>query len=450
MNKIDMSFPNASWKAEGQAVKSAIPGADGGERGQESDTLAVFDSLLRRMSEKDDGAPARTQAKAVEAKSLLPSFGGIEDSDTDQGSADDLLLEQRGDGKAPLLPVPELRPAEPQINLVPTGQPAPSQPVATNAQTPSTSRDPAPALSSSSLLDLIHLSADKTKAGEVPEDLAKTSERRATVVRQEAHFKPIFLTNAPAGPKLKNQEPLLSPSLSIAGTNDETAATAESVHKDVTPPKAPVPHAARETTSQAADAKGEKDLLPSADSHIVMQRVVSAIQNEAKRAPLEQATSISRHDTSAPMLTSKQSDGVLRMLDIQLRPVELGVITVKMRLSGDKLEMELHASREETAEILRKDSEMLSNLLRTSGYRPDMVSIHTSRTDMAQPDNLLGQRQSTTPDGAAQFGSSHGGEAGQNERSRDETDEYRSSGQGGQKNGADEIAANRSSGGLYL
>ncbi|RDI54828.1 flagellar hook-length control protein FliK [Microvirga subterranea] len=451
MNKLDVSLPNTSWKVEGQAVKSAASGADGGESGQKLEAFAVFDDLLRHMSEKSEGMPARAQPPMIEAKSLLSPLGDIEDDSADQHGADDLLLKQEGDDGAPLLPMPEPHHAELQSGAALTGQPAPSHQIVIAVPAAPASRDKISAVSSSSLLDLIQLSADKTKVGEIPDDLANSSERRATVVHQEAHFKPVLLTDAPAQPKPKSVVSLQSFPMNAAGVGDGSAATAGSVQKDMALQEAPVLHASREGLRQAADTKGDKDPIEAPDAHVVTQRVVDAIQQETKRAPLEQPASTVRHDTSAPMFATKQSDGVLRMLDIQLRPVELGVITVKMRLSGDKLEMELHASREETAEILRKDSEMLSNLLRSSGYRPDMVSIHTSRTDMAQPDGLLDQRQSANPDGAGQFGGSHGGEASRNGRSQGEADEYRGGGQGGQKNGADEVAiANRSSGSLYL
>jgi len=77
---------------------------------------------------------------------------------------------------------------------------------------------------------------------------------------------------------------------------------------------------------------------------------------------------------------ARASAGVLRVLSLQLNPVELGLVTVKMRLSGDSLEMELQVEKQETAELLRNDAEKLSGLLRASGYRPDVINIQTSES----------------------------------------------------------------------
>lgn len=77
---------------------------------------------------------------------------------------------------------------------------------------------------------------------------------------------------------------------------------------------------------------------------------------------------------------ARASGGVLRVLSLQLNPVELGLVTIKMRLSGDSLEMELQVEKQETAELLRNDAEKLSSLLRTSGYRPDVINIQTAES----------------------------------------------------------------------
>ncbi|MGF9761990.1 flagellar hook-length control protein FliK [Microvirga sp. 0TCS3.31] len=77
---------------------------------------------------------------------------------------------------------------------------------------------------------------------------------------------------------------------------------------------------------------------------------------------------------------ARASGGVLRVLSLQLNPVELGLVTIKMRLSGDSLEMELQVEKQETADLLRNDAEKLSSLLRTSGYRPDVINIQTAES----------------------------------------------------------------------
>ncbi|MBY0294846.1 MAG: flagellar hook-length control protein FliK, partial [Methylobacterium sp.] len=67
--------------------------------------------------------------------------------------------------------------------------------------------------------------------------------------------------------------------------------------------------------------------------------------------------------------------GPLRILTLQLNPADLGAVTVRMRLRDGDLEMNLGASRAETAELLRKDAGVLADLLRGSGYRPEILTI---------------------------------------------------------------------------
>lgn len=74
-------------------------------------------------------------------------------------------------------------------------------------------------------------------------------------------------------------------------------------------------------------------------------------------------------------------DGPLRILTLQLRPMDLGNVVVRMRLRGGQLEMSLHANREETAELLRKDGAVLNGLLRDAGYQSDAITIGPALTE---------------------------------------------------------------------
>ncbi|WP_201859702.1 flagellar hook-length control protein FliK [Microvirga soli] len=109
---------------------------------------------------------------------------------------------------------------------------------------------------------------------------------------------------------------------------------------------------------------------------------------------------------------ARASGGVLRVLSLQLNPVELGLVTIKMRLSGDSLEMELQVEKQETAELLRNDAEKLSGLLRTSGYRPDVINIQTAEPTTHDRNSF--QR----PHSGAQDQSFQGNAGGQNHSSK--------------------------------
>ncbi|VUD74985.1 hypothetical protein MET9862_05622 [Methylobacterium symbioticum] len=107
-----------------------------------------------------------------------------------------------------------------------------------------------------------------------------------------------------------------------------------------------------------------------------------------------------------------QAEGPLRLLTLQLHPADLGAVVVRMRLQDGRLEMNLQASREETADLLRKDREALGELLRGAGYRPDIVTIQSGPADQQGPGSR-GQGAFQGPEtGAGGAGSGSGAERG--------------------------------------
>lgn len=108
--------------------------------------------------------------------------------------------------------------------------------------------------------------------------------------------------------------------------------------------------------------------------------------------------------------------GPLRLLTIQLRPDDLGSVLVRMRLQDGRLEMSLQASREETAELLRKDSAALSEVLRSAGYQPDLLTIQSGGSEGTQT-NLSGRGSGAAFSGLA-------GGQGQGGSSSDQSDRH--------------------------
>lgn len=110
---------------------------------------------------------------------------------------------------------------------------------------------------------------------------------------------------------------------------------------------------------------------------------------------------------SQPTEPSRHSAGPLKVLHVKLEPEDLGAVVLKMRLVDKSLELEVVASRQETADLLAKDRDMLTRALRGSGYTADVVAITTSTA----PDSgqMAGDRSgSQTPSGHA------GAQAGDN------------------------------------
>lgn len=87
---------------------------------------------------------------------------------------------------------------------------------------------------------------------------------------------------------------------------------------------------------------------------------------------------------------------VLKVLQIQLQPAELGTVTVRMELREAGLELHVEVANAETAEIIRGDKDTLSNLLRSSGYNVDASSIRVAEGDRTAASQQTGQQGAQT------------------------------------------------------
>ncbi|MGW5959774.1 flagellar hook-length control protein FliK [Methylorubrum thiocyanatum] len=119
---------------------------------------------------------------------------------------------------------------------------------------------------------------------------------------------------------------------------------------------------AESTPQAAASATAPLTAPPPASP---LRQIVDAVAAQLPAAPVSQAR---------PIPTSAEA-GPLKILTLQLHPAELGSVLVRMRLQDGRLEMSLRTSREETAERLRKEGDLLSGLLREAGYEPEAVTI---------------------------------------------------------------------------
>jgi flagellar hook-length control protein FliK len=305
-----------------------------------------------------------------------------------------------------------------------------------------------------------------------------TAPKLTVAVRhQETHFKPVIekveaslqaedpgkietlpeaaLIDEPAGKRLN------LPSSERQGAALDTRVSNPSPHTIQAPKEA---EAQREdatldpTDKQAIGRAGEngearRALAASTVSHAeaaslpseTLQRLASAVKSDLQ-ATDNVLTQSSHGNEAVRTISIKASESALRILNLQLHPADLGMVTIKMRLAGSSLEMELHVEREETAQLLRHDSEKLSALLRGSGYRPDAISVHVSDAVIqdrvgtrAQADMQM-QGQSFSQGGTSQGGYSRD----QEKRYADARSEHR------EHADEDKILGGHSPGGVYL
>ena len=106
-------------------------------------------------------------------------------------------------------------------------------------------------------------------------------------------------------------------------------------------------------------------------------QIADALANGLSDLETESAT----RTTFDPAAAKSGSSAPLRVLQVQLQPVELGTVTISMSLKADVLELHIDAARADTADMLRRDREVLSDLLRQAGYDVDSVSVRIAEPD---------------------------------------------------------------------
>lgn len=171
-------------------------------------------------------------------------------------------------------------------------------------------------------------------------------------------------------------------------------------------------------TSGATTAGGSSASLPTP----TLQRLAGAILTEAQST----AAGVAKTSATTTGEQAPASGGPVKILTIRLQPDELGTVTVRMRLVGNALEMQFRVSNSDTAELLKRDRQALTEILKASGYDTDLLTIQTG-ADGVRTSVATDPSSSSSQAGARQDGQGQG----------------QSQGQGGFRDGAGEQASNR-------
>lgn len=172
----------------------------------------------------------------------------------------------------------------------------------------------------------------------------------------------------------------------------------------------PKPVAAEATAKDAGPDKPFTIAVIRQETHLPPVMRLSPLQQVAE--PIRQAASelSASRAQEVPDLGTAKPGGIAeptKILHIQLSPVELGSIVVKLRISQGGMEVRLEASRAETAQLLANDREALREIVRASGHALDQVSVETVHVESAGADPRPGQdapRDGGREDGAGRDG----------------------------------------------
>lgn len=416
MNTFEFLVQNLARKSEAQPHKAGLLNAGGAEGSSDADGGPSFVTLLSALSAKGEGADT-----------LLRPDGSRSDQKEPVEKRLGLLKD----------------PASAEVSLTP-GTGASVETLAQGifpllVQTQQQTLTGHGALSSGSNSQS-HAAKGENDNAKGIQDAEGILSLKVKVLHQETHFRPVLTNALPQGsdagepgsgrPFASLITPPSEGSSNVAQDKSDTVEALSSV----------------KASSPVAKASGIDLGSPTGES--IFHQLANAIAKEVASSPSQEAQDVTAVSQPSASIVLKPSENVLRVLSIQLHPVELGIVTVKMRLSGDQLEMELHAHNEETADLLRKDAEKLSGLLRTTGYRADIVTVHTMRTEMLQQENSARQNDSWASQ--PQSGGSQQGQAGQQGSARQSSadmDELKHRVRG---HAESERSAESHSGGIYL
>lgn len=287
---------------------------------------------------------------------------------------------------------------------------------------------------------------DDEMAARLPANRAKVS-----VVRQEVHFEPTGLTSATreAQDQIAQQTSTAEGAASLsaiiggtaasnrkAGNNEamdqrrtEASGTPET---DALAAATGTPAAVTETDGRergSLDKRARDDrYVPAASTASALPDATSTMSTSppltrqiADRVAAELASieNLSGTPLTSATTTSISPQGsVLKILHIKLEPENLGTVTVRLSLKDDALQMQLEASRPETADLLSRDRDALSNLMRSAGYSIDATTVAAS----ARPDSGSNAGTNASLGGQSQADSSaqsQQGSAGSEQRGND-------------------------------
>ena len=123
----------------------------------------------------------------------------------------------------------------------------------------------------------------------------------------------------------------------------------------------------------------------------------STLRQVAERIATEVLSSAGTASGSLAAARQAPSPSALKVLSIELQPVELGTVRVRMSLRDDALVVEITADRQETARLLQQDREALSRLLQGSGVGADGILVLSRPRDNVGPSTGLPLPQFAAP-----------------------------------------------------
>ncbi|GAA2889766.1 chemotaxis protein MotD [Aminobacter niigataensis] len=269
--------------------------------------------------------------------------------------------EQVEDAEPPLAEVSAKEPAKPDASAD-TALPlvlALSELRKAGSQAASAGPADAPATEAEGVLEQPNLATDALET-EHPSRSAGTAPSRATA---SGTALPPGMTAATEAPTRAEASP--APASAVGSATGDAATEADKPSRP-TPSRQPEQSAAATRVSVISE-------------QIIPAPVASGATGTAGALAMEIASSAPRHTAAASAVQQLQASATnapaAQVLKIQLRPVELGMVTANLHLAGEQLSIEIEVENAEAYHRLSADREAINSALRGLGFDVDRVTI---------------------------------------------------------------------------
>lgn len=326
-----------------------------------SDTAVKAGTLRTRLvhpaeTDKDETVHERTAA-AAESRSARTS----EDKSTDK-SSDKKTDKSQKHGPADLAAKPDVQ-DQPGIPVIVGQEIAAAPAVKPQTQAPAGDRKDAP--------------ARDERASTTKRDVQATGMAKATAADAASS------TAAPIGARSQGADPQMA-------APPQTASAQDSQPSPKAMPSAPGFEAVTANVERAAKASA-REALPEATKVTVVQQEThlppaqfNAPQQVANAVVAELKESAAPTASAAPDLATSQGNAPnqpLKILTINLEPPALGNVTVRLRLVGTEVSVQLAAERKDTSQMLDQQRDSIRDLMQSAGYVADVAPVQHGSLD---------------------------------------------------------------------
>ncbi|MBR0686811.1 flagellar hook-length control protein FliK [Bradyrhizobium manausense] len=193
----------------------------------------------------------------------------------------------------------------------------------------------------------------------------------------------------PEGSDVQPKAMTVTPGFEAVAANVERAA--KSARRDALPETTKVTVVQQETH------------LPPVAQFSATQQVANAAMSELKGSPTPAAATA----TDLVGAQGNSPDQPLRILTVNLEPPTLGNVTMRLRLVGNEVSVQLAAERKDTSTMLDQQRDQIRDLMQSAGYVADVAPVQHGSLDgfqagsgQSQPQLSGQQQQSSQSQGA--------------------------------------------------